>query len=246
MARCTWVIPIVLGLLLACVTLAMPSGFGHKKEPVPAVKSDMKYIQCEACEKTAEAIHRAVGDLRSALPKWKTLTEIEILDMLEKICLSDAESGEWLAKLDLQEDGERLRVVEMPTVGDCRRECATLTRVCSELVGDHDVDLSELLVRGAELPEVTHVLCRVWSGACSQRAPPLTAPRPDGEDFVPLDEEELRMRRMLANMQQQGMSGEVFDRQSAMEQLEHYEEQLEEYGIDREQLRAGAAGADEL
>ena len=95
---------------------AAPSGFGKKKEPVPAIKSDMKYIKCEVCQLIAKQVSRSVADLRAQQPHWKTLSEDEILTHLESMCNTGKEEGEWITKLDVQQQGNEVKVVEMSQV----------------------------------------------------------------------------------------------------------------------------------
>lgn len=43
--------------------------------------------------------------------------EADIIDRLEKICDPDKEAGEWITMVDLQEEGDKLKVVDMGHVG---------------------------------------------------------------------------------------------------------------------------------
>ncbi len=45
------------------------------------------------------------------------LHEDAIIEGLEKMCDPDKEAGEWLTKIDIVEDGEQLKLVEMDEVG---------------------------------------------------------------------------------------------------------------------------------
>lgn len=93
--------------------------------------------------------------------------------------------------------------------GKCRRECRTMARMCEDIVGDHDTDLAELLLANPGRATVEQQLCYDLSSACVQKPPQFSGPRPDGEDFEEIDTEELGMLRMMATMQDQGMSGNV-------------------------------------
>ena len=73
------------------------------------------------------------------------LSEAVILDMVERMADPAKEEGEWVAKIDLVEDGPRLRLAEMPQLGKCGAECKTVQRVASELLQDHDTDMAEHL-----------------------------------------------------------------------------------------------------
>lgn len=65
--------------------------------------------------------------------------------MVERMADPAKEEGEWAAKIDLVEDGPRLRLAEMPQLGKCGAECKTVQRVASELLQDHDTDMAEHL-----------------------------------------------------------------------------------------------------
>ena len=95
-------------------------------------------------------------------------------------------------------------------MGDCRRECVTMARICSDLIGEYDMDLSELLYKpGTTRSQVTNALCYDLSGYCRKKPPPFTGSRPDGEDFLELDDTKLKLKRMVSSMTDQGMSGNV-------------------------------------
>jgi hypothetical protein len=106
-------------LALTLLTAAMQSGFGRRKEPVPAIKSDIKFIKCEACKLVAKEAHQAAANLRRQQPSWRRVTEEEILNHLESLCAPQQDQGDWITKLDVQVDGEVLRIVQMQ--GVCSR-----------------------------------------------------------------------------------------------------------------------------
>lgn len=102
--------------LLCVVPVANAQGFGRKKEIVPALKEDIKYIQCQFCEIAAKHLQRSVGDLRRDAPSWRKISENDILEHLEAACKADKKEGEWLLKLDVQEQGDELLIKEMSKV----------------------------------------------------------------------------------------------------------------------------------
>ena len=117
----TFVMSLLAALLSAALLAApghctLPSGFGRKKDPVPSIKTDVKFIRCDACQHIAKAAHRSVAALRTAQPHWKPLTEEAIIEHLEQMCNPQGEQGEWILHLDVQEDGDKLKVVEMSGV----------------------------------------------------------------------------------------------------------------------------------
>jgi hypothetical protein len=83
-----------------------------------------------------------------------------------------------------------------------------MARLCENIVGDHDTDISELLYKHVGRKELEQAMCHDLSSACTQQAQPFTGSRPD-EDFTEEDPEHLNMMRMMAQMEEQGMSGTV-------------------------------------
>lgn len=48
------------------------------------------------------------------------LKEADIIDRLEKMCDPDKLAGSWIANFDIQEDGDKLKLVDMGTVRGLR------------------------------------------------------------------------------------------------------------------------------
>jgi hypothetical protein len=94
-------------------------------------------------------------------------------------------------------------------VGDCRRECMTIAKICETVLGEHDTDIAELLFHDTDLEEITNVLCNDLTPACVNPAPPFHGLRPDGEAWVQVDASQLKLNKVLAQMEGDGMSGEV-------------------------------------
>ena len=79
--------------------------------------------------------------------------------------------GEWIASLDLVEQGDKLVVKEMGEVGKCGVECKTIEAAAERIMGEHDTDIAEMLFtvrRGA-------VLFRHQAGVRGPRTPTFTA-----------------------------------------------------------------------
>ncbi len=58
--------------------------------------------------------------------------------MVERMADPAKEEGEWVARIDLVEDGPRLRLAEMPQLGKCGAECKTVQRGAAELLQAHE------------------------------------------------------------------------------------------------------------
>lgn len=68
-----------------------------------------------------------------------------VIELMEHITDPSKDQGEWIAKVDLVESGDKLLVEEQAELGDCGVECKTVQRAAEEIVGDSDTDLAEEL-----------------------------------------------------------------------------------------------------
>ncbi|CAD7705086.1 unnamed protein product [Ostreobium quekettii] len=208
----------------------MNFGAGRPDEAkAPAVKADIRYIKCGVCEHLVREALRGVKRIAADVKPGKKVEESEIMDMLDNLCDPDAAGaeGEWIARTDLVEDNERLLLVDMPQVGECGTECRTVARACVDMLDDFDVDLAEALFKGEKKrAALTDEFCRQSGRPCSKKPPPLPQTRPRGPGFKALTEEEIRMKKMMREMSDMGLGGQVFDRDSAMQQLETYRSML--------------------
>jgi hypothetical protein len=85
----------------------------------------------------------------------------------------------------------------------------TIAKVCEELLGEHDIDISEKLFKEASRADITNLLCNELTSVCTGKQPIFQGPRPDGEDWKEADLEEIKLQRMLAQLEGDGMSGSV-------------------------------------
>lgn len=100
--------------------VANAQGFGRKKEIIPAIRTDIKYIECQFCQAAAKHLHHSIDNLRQDAPSWKPVTESDIQEHLELACNADKDEGEWLLKFDVQEHGAELVLKEMSKVRHTR------------------------------------------------------------------------------------------------------------------------------
>lgn len=111
----------VLLVLVACAGHAAGQGtigFGNRRtELIPVIEDDIKFVQCEFCNLAAKHIHKTVVMMKAAMPSWvKKLPEEAIDALLDQICNTNQETGEWLTKLDVQQEGDALVIKQMPEV----------------------------------------------------------------------------------------------------------------------------------
>ena len=57
--------------------------------------------------------------------------------------------GIWITQIDIVKEAPALTLKQMATekdeIGECQRECETISFACSEIVGEHDVEIVEYL-----------------------------------------------------------------------------------------------------
>uniref|UniRef100_A0A7S0RYT4 Saposin B-type domain-containing protein n=1 Tax=Chlamydomonas leiostraca TaxID=1034604 RepID=A0A7S0RYT4_9CHLO len=197
--------------------IGMPHGKKMGEHKAPARKADIPLIKCQVCEMYVKQAIKATKELRAAVKPGQKFQEADIIDRLEKICDPDKDAGEWINMIDLQEDGDKLKVVDMGQVGACETECRTVARTCMDLSESLDLsDLSEMLYKDKKRATINNYVCYDESGFCSKKAPAMPKSRPFGEDFKPLTEEEQRHKKMMRSMKEAGLSGTMYDRESMM------------------------------
>ena len=124
-----------------------------KKGNKEVQKVDLPYIACEVCEKVVEELYHETERLRKEAP-YNKLEEIQVTDVMDGICKDDEKSGEWLRRLDINEekvkDKKYLKLKSPGGVSKCEVECATLSKSCNNFIEDEiDRDLlSGMLWKG--------------------------------------------------------------------------------------------------
>ncbi len=105
-------------------------------------------------------------------------------------------------------------------VGECGRECKTIAKAAEQILGEHDTDLAERLLKGkSSRADLQQWLCFELSNACASPAPPLDPERPKGPGFVAIPQEEVHVVNMMGEMRAKGVRGklvkpeDVLDRQ---------------------------------
>eukprot|EP01026_Neomeris_dumetosa_P026829 TRINITY_DN2183_c0_g1_i1.p1 TRINITY_DN2183_c0_g1~~TRINITY_DN2183_c0_g1_i1.p1 ORF type:complete len:299 (-),score=34.13 TRINITY_DN2183_c0_g1_i1:226-1122(-) len=219
---CLWILSFSLLISLQKVSGQMADGFGKDiNEKAAYVKGDLKFIRCQACQLLAKQAYRQVKDKRSQLPPGQTLKEIDIIEMMEKITDPDADEGEWITQIDIQEKGDKLVLVEYEDYSECKSECRTIAKACEQLLEDFDTDLAEALWKGdLNRAKITNYLCYDLTDACNKPIPKVPKSRKPGPQFVAMTKEERDLAKQLAQMKQSGMKGQLFDRNAAEQYLE--------------------------
>jgi hypothetical protein len=246
--------PLALALLALCVASA-PSVADAKKSkgpPARAVKSDVKFVRCQVCEEVAKTLAREAAKLRGS--KGAKLEESDVLEMVEKACDPETETGEWLLKHDLVEKGSALKMQFMgeDAFGKCGQECKTMQLACEKIVADRDTDVAEaVFVNGAtfEGTFATDYLCRNDDedalGACLAKPPKLPKDRPKGPAFEKVDKKDVDMQRMMKTMRDAGMGGmQMYGRDDMEDMMDDYNDDFDASAFEAAKTGSDVSRAD--
>eukprot|EP00210_Caulerpa_lentillifera_P006643 g6346.t1 len=199
--------------------VAQPMGIGQGgQKKAPIMKSDLPYIACQTCKELIHYAYEGVHELRQESKPGKPVRESDIYGLLEKVCDPETEEGEWIGTFDLVESGSELKLVEQETIGFCESECRTIARACSDLIEEFDYSLSEALyANDVHEAKLIQRFCFKVSDVCAKPTPPLPENRPEGPPFIPMTEDDYKMKKMMEQMKAMGLGGQVFDQDSARE-----------------------------
>eukprot|EP00271_Cylindrocystis_brebissonii_P013103 TRINITY_DN32694_c0_g1_i1.p1 TRINITY_DN32694_c0_g1~~TRINITY_DN32694_c0_g1_i1.p1 ORF type:complete len:334 (-),score=85.41 TRINITY_DN32694_c0_g1_i1:243-1244(-) len=183
--------------MLALLALSSVERSAGKKEPV-ARKSDIPFIKCDVCQEMAKHL---VRQFKKKKDEEKKLKEIQVIEMVERLCDPKRDEGEWILRLDMVESGTKLKLVEQAAVGECGTECKTIQKACVQVMGEHDTDIAEtLFAKEMTRAALSKLLCNDLSKACLRKVPPLPKDRAPGEEFVEADAEKVKMDKMVQGM----------------------------------------------
>ncbi|XP_076892679.1 uncharacterized protein LOC143544459 [Bidens hawaiensis] len=184
-------------LLLLCSSLIQLS---HCAKPAGvARKDDIPFIKCQVCESLAKELHEQVQNKQT---KKKKISEYDVIEILENVCNLKKQEADWILKIDIVEQGDRLELVEQDSEGQCGSECKTIERACQEVIGYYDTDVAEYIYqKKPTLSSLVKFLCKDLTKACNTMPPPVPKDREPGEIFVPKSAKEAEMEKMLKSME---------------------------------------------
>ncbi|CAK9147251.1 unnamed protein product [Ilex paraguariensis] len=195
----------VLMVVIVLVSSWVPISHCSKKPVGVARKEDIPYIKCQVCEKLAQQLYHQVHKKQDQISP-KKISEYEIIELSENVCNLKKQEADWILKIDIVEQGNRLELVEQDSEGQCNSECKTIERACQEVLGYSDTDVAEYLYKKKpQINSLVNFLCKDLTEACSSKPPPLPKNRTPGEPFVPKSSKEAEMDKLLKSME--GMPG---------------------------------------
>ncbi|KAL8456496.1 hypothetical protein ACS0TY_034636 [Phlomoides rotata] len=198
--------PLLLLLYAAVIVCSwMPVSHCAKKPAGVARREDIPFIKCQVCEKLASQLYHQVQAKQAEISP-KKISEYQIIEIAENVCNLKKKEADWILKIDIQEQGDRLQLVEQDSEGQCGSECKTIERACQEVLGYSDTDVAEHIYKNKpEINSLTSFICKDLTGACNSKPPPVPKDRTPGEPFVAKSEKEAEMERLMKSME--GMPG---------------------------------------
>ncbi|KAG8367267.1 hypothetical protein BUALT_Bualt16G0054700 [Buddleja alternifolia] len=185
-----------------------------------ARKEDIPYIKCQVCEKLASQLYHQVQSKQAQISP-KKISEYEIIEIAENVCNLKKQEADWILKIDIVEQGDKLQLVEQSSEGQCNSECKTIERACQEVLGYSDTDAAEYLYKNKpQLDSLVNFICKDLTKACSSKPPPVPKDRTPGEPFIAKSEKEAEMEKLMKSME--GMPGapgmKMYSREDLMNQ----------------------------
>lgn len=170
-----------------------------------ARKDDIPFIKCQVCEKLAKELYEQVRDKQAKISP-KKISEYDIIEISENVCNLKKQEADWILKIDIVEQGDKLKLVEQDSEGQCGSECKTIERACQEVIGYYDTDVAEYIFqKKPQINTLVKYLCKDLTGTCNKKPPPVPKDREPGEIFVAKSAKEAEMEKMLKSME--GMPG---------------------------------------
>ncbi|GLT79055.1 hypothetical protein SLA2020_505650 [Shorea laevis] len=193
----------VVSVLLFCSWV--PISRGLKKPVTVARKEDVPYIKCQVCEKLASQLHQQVQKKQSQIGS-KKISEFQVIEIAENVCNLKKEEADWILRIDIVEQGNKLELVEQDVEGQCNSECKTIERACQEVIGYSDTDVAEYIYKSKpDIESLINYLCKDLTEACRTKPPPVPKDRTPGEPFEPKPSKDAEMDKILRSME--GMPG---------------------------------------
>jgi len=209
-------------IILALVQYVLGQGMPKKPAPLP-MADDIPYIVCDVCQKAAKTLFKNVKQKRKDEAPVK-LSEEDVLNIVEKTCEPENDYGEWITKIDVTEEKDKLKLVEHTKVGRCQEECKTVQRACEDAIGDIDTDIGEILWKNElKLSSFINEACFQLSKKCSSKnTKKYKKGKRKDHKFVEMSEKEKEATKMMNNMKgMPGMPGmEMYSRED-IEAMQH-------------------------
>ncbi|CAJ1394570.1 unnamed protein product [Effrenium voratum] len=143
------------------------------------------------------------------------LGEVEIGEVLDAICDPDDNLGEWITFYDITQQDSELLLQQRDGVGECRRECSTLTHACRAVFDEYREDMTEMLFKHyrTETPKKLSAekfvsrVCTKMSKSCPAKSAPAGFQHKDEQWLPVMDPDSYKMRKMQHALNKQSKDG---------------------------------------
>lgn len=124
--------------------------------------------------------------------------EEKLQELVEKACNPDKFEGEWIAKLDIEEKGDELKITEHKDLGSCKAECRTVAKACEDTVGEADSDVAEELWKDElSLSKLINQVCYSETKACNKNPRKFKSSGRKDEKFQVMSEDEKKAQEYM-------------------------------------------------
>ncbi|KAJ6435280.1 hypothetical protein OIU84_000464 [Salix udensis] len=164
---------VVVLVALSAVWIPVSDSAKTDKPVIVARKDDIPYIKCQVCEKVASQLYLQVQKKQDQISPQK-ISEYQVIEIAEKVCNLKKEEADWIMKLDIMEQGDKLELIEQETEGQCNSECKTIEQTCQQVMDYVDTDIAEyIFTTKPQIDLLVKHLCKDLTNSCSKKPPPV-------------------------------------------------------------------------
>lgn len=208
---------VCLFILVACTCVHAADKKDPRKKDPPR-KHHVKRIQCDVCHHMSKNLYNAL-----IVDGKKKRSEEDVIEYVERSTTAWRTEGEWITHLHLTKSWKGfLGVKDMKRMGECGEACRTIEYAAQKIMGEYDADIGEALYTksfGKTRQDFDEWMCVKKTKSCDAGKEAV----PVEEGFVPYpafqakDPQEQNIERVLGEMADQGLRGNMFTREEAME-----------------------------
>lgn len=183
-------------------------------------REDIPYIKCQVCEQLATHAWKIVKEMKKEAPKpGYVYNEAAVIEKVERMAVIWRDEGAWILNYHPVEKDNRLLLKDMGEPGDCGRECKTVEVIAQDILESYDADIAETLFLGRKnRSQFTKWLCHELTGACKNKPADVPKSRVPSAPFTPRTAEVANLDKMMGEMAEQGMKGQVYSKDDVLKQ----------------------------
>eukprot|EP00483_Globobulimina_turgida_P001762 UN01764 len=125
--------------------MGMP-GMGGQQQRAKPYKKYFSRIQCQVCKQSVKQIIRETKFAYKENPK---ISEAELFNLTDATCNPFKDEGIWITQYDIVKQPPKLKLKLMTKnkdeIGECERECETISYSCSEILDENNIEIVEYI-----------------------------------------------------------------------------------------------------